>query len=243
MQAILSYDQSGVTYSDTFTLLAIKGMDEPDSIRKNAVIHEYLDGSITEQVDGFFKSPITMVFKPTTTQLERRFLVSWYLAAAKRVIYGTYISEGTTDETLISEWLYECEHNRSFEVKLWDEHKYYDWQDIGAQADALMYCKLNVKITGTSDSPQTFTTGTPPLDNPMETGTTDNWPVFSSATHVANVILQPNTSCEFIPCRVGNPTITTGGNVQFQAFVSDMQVPASDGFYYMDVTILLQAKP
>ena len=240
MDAILSYDQSGVTYTSTFVLLAIKGMDEPDSIRKNAVTHEYLSGGIEEQVDGFFKDPITLTFKAVTTQLSRRFLVQWFAASAKRIIYGSIIAEGVTDETLVSEWLYECEHNRSFEVKLWDEHKYYDWQDAGAQSDADMYCKLNVKITGTSDAPQTFTTGTAPLANPTEAG--DNWPSFSSVTHIANVILQPNTSCQFIPCRVGNPTIT-GGNVQFQAFVSDMQVPASDGFYYMDVTILLQAKP
>jgi len=236
---ILSYDQSGITYTSTFALLAIRGLTEPDSLRKNAIIHEYLDGSIGEQVDGFFKDPITLTFQAVTTQLSRRFLVQWFSASAKRVIYGSIIAEGVTDESLVSEWLYECEHNRSFEVKLWDEHKYYDWQDAGAIADTDMYCKLNVKITGTSDAPQTFTTGTAPLDNPTQAG--NNWPAFSSTTHIANVVLQPNTSCQFIPCRVGNPTIT-GGNVQFQAFVSDMQVPASDGFYYCDVIIQLQAK-
>jgi hypothetical protein len=240
VQVTLLYTESSITYSKTFELLSLKGMDEPDSLRRNAVIHEYLSGGIEEQVDGFFKDPITLTFQAVTTQLSRRFLVQWFSASAKRVIYGAYIAEGITDDALVSEWLYECEHNRSFEVKLWDEHKYYDFQDAGAIADTDMYCKLNVKITGTSDSPQTFTTGTSPLANPTEAGS--NWPLFSSITHVANVILQPNTSCQFIPCRVGNPTIT-GGNVQFQAFVSDMQVPASDGFYYMDVTILLQAKP
>ena len=239
MDVILSYDQSGITYTSTFVLLAIKGMDEPDSIRKNAVTHEYLSGGIEEQVDGFFKDPITLTFKAVTTQLSRRFLVQWFTASAKRVIYGAYIAEGITDETLVSEWLFECEHNRSFEVKLWDEHKYYDWQDAGAQSDADMYCKLNVKITGTSDAPQTFTTGTPPL---VLMETTESWPPFSNTTHVHTVVLTPNSSCQFIPCLVGNPSIVVG-NVQFQAFVSDMQVPASDGFYYCDLRVYLQARP
>jgi len=235
----LSYTESSVTYSKVFEALALKGIDQPDRLRLNAITHDYLNGTLDQQVDGFFKEPIEITFNPTMDDLERRFLVQWFAASAKRIIYGSIIAEGVTDEALVSEWLYECEHNRSFEVKLWDEHKYYDWQDAGAQSDADMYCKLNVKITGTSDAPQTFTTGTAPLAL-METGAA--WPSFSSVTHVANVVLQPNISCQFIPCRVGNPTIT-GGNVQFQAFVSDMQVPASDGFYYMDVTILLQAKP
>jgi hypothetical protein len=240
VEVTLAYTYSGTTYSQAFDLLALKGMDEPDSLKRNAVVHEYLDGSMEEQIDGFFKSPITLSFNPTNSAYRRRFLVNWLIAERKWVVYGTYISEGVTDVELISQWIADIEHGRTFQVNLYDTHKYYDWQDEPAEADDLMYLKRNVKITGTSTSPQTFTTGTAPLDNPMDN--TENWPAFSSTTHVPHVILTPTNDCQFVPCLVGLSTIVAG-NVTFQAFVADMQVPSADGFFYVDVMIMLQAKP
>lgn len=232
MQAILSYDQSGITYTSTFTLLAIRGMDEPDSLRKNAVMHEYLSGGIEEQVDGFFKDPITLTFQAVTTQLSRRFLAQWFIASTKRVIYGTYIAEGVTDETLISEWLFECEHNRSFEVKLWDEHKYYAYED-GTIRDSDMYYSAIVEITGTAGSPQTFTTNT----NPAVDIWGNAFPNFTGMK--ASIIGTPANSSQFVFCLVGEATLTAG-NLTWQAFMSEFDIPASDGKFWVKFTISAQ---
>ena len=239
MDIVLVYQEGGLTYSNAFYDVTVVGLNEPDRLRKNAVVHEYLDGGIGEQTDGFFKEPIELSFDPPLTALERRFLSDWFLASRKWVSSGNYLSEGITQQELLSEWLYDCETNRQFTIQLFDTHKYYEFQDVGPIADEDMYCRLNVLITGTSLAPQTFVTGTAPIAL-METG--EAWPVFSDATHVHKVVLTPNSSCQFIPCLVANATVVAG-NVVFQAFVSDMQSPASDGSFYVDIQVFLQERP
>jgi hypothetical protein len=214
-------------------------MAEPDEIVKIGRVHEYLDGSIGEQVRGFRKV-IEFDVTPRADGSDRRFLANFILSTSKTLSYSTYIADVVTEnDNLVSEWLHECELNRQFTVRLIDNHVFQAWEDTETQADEDMYCKLNVPITGTSTSPQSFTTGAAPLAL-LETD--EDWPSFSNTTHVHTVVLTPNSSCQFTPCLVGNPTISAG-TVTFQAFISDFQVPASDGLYYMDFRLYLQARP
>jgi len=238
VEITLSYELSGTTYSQVFDLLALRGMDEPDAVARHAIVHEYLSGAIEEQIDGFFKRPIVLAFEPPPIS-RRRFLANWFVAPRKWVSYGDYLSEGATNNNLISEWLEDCELERAFEVELFDEHKYYAWQDAAPSEVELMYCKLEVEITGEPDSPQTFTTGSGGLAM-METG--DAWPSFSDTTHVHTVVLTPAKKSDFVPALFNKPSVV-GGNVTFQAFISAARAPnPDDGKYYMDVKIFLQEK-
>jgi hypothetical protein len=216
-------------------------MDNPDGIRKIGVTHEYLSGDIGEQILGFRKEPVIFALRPVLTPQETRFLTKWWLADTKKAIYfyGAYTSFCATGDTLQSRWLNDFEFGRIFEVEFTDTKLYTEFDVKESVADALMYCKLEVKIVGTSDSVETFETSVHAELLTMEDGTA--WPVFDDAVNVHTVILTPAKSCQCAISLTEKPSVSND-NVVFKAFVSDFQSPASDGYYYMDVHIFLQER-
>jgi hypothetical protein len=238
VQVTLLYTESGLTYSKTFEALSFKGIDEPDRLRLNAITHDYLNGNLDQQVDGFFKEPIEITFNPTMDDLSMRFLTSWFIASVKLFVYGAYISQGKTDETLISEWLYDCEHNRAFTVKFWDEHKFYEWQD-GISAEGDMYIKLAVEMSqdATEASPESFTTNSGKLVL-MENG--ESFPSFNSVTHDFYIsILASSGSGAIYP--VGSSTVSAG-DLTFSTFPESGYVTSSDGKLWANFAIYAVAK-
>ena len=209
-------------------------MYEPDKLHKVGMVHECLDGSVTEQVRGFNKI-ITLTFKPVTTPTQRRFLASWFAAETKWIHYGGLTSYVVVDEDLVSSWLYDCEFNRQFVVPMRDEYIYTQWAD-GVILDTNMYYTAIVQITGTPAVPQTFTTNAVPL-------TTDIWgnafPVFDGALQKFSVWGVSAKYSQFVYCQVGEVTVSSG-NLTWQAFASDFGTPADDGNYWVKFTISVQ---
>jgi hypothetical protein len=233
---ILSYDYSGTSYSRTFQTLSLKGLDEPDRLHKNQIIHECLNGVLDEQVNGFRKEPIEIEFRPPFSPQDTRFLTRWFCAASKRIIYGNYISEGVTDDKLISSWLYDCELNRNFTVLLFDEHVYYAWND-GIVTDEDMYIKLNIEMSqdATEASPETFTTNVGQLAL-METGFP--FPVFNSSTHKFFVHFKSalGSSADY---PIGTISVVAG-NLTFTTFPANGFSPAADGKLHANFAVWLQ---
>lgn len=235
---ILQYDQGGISYSRTFETLVVKGMSEPDKLKKVGIIHDLLSGETQEQIQGFQKR-IKIGFRPPFVPTTTRFLTKWFLATRKRILYGTLLSEGVTDETLVSSWLYDLEYGRSFEVDFYDEHVYRRWEDTGAIAETLMYFKRDVKIEGTEASPETFTTNSGKLAL-MQNGLP--FPSFSDSTHDFLVALNAEKNCQATFAVVKGSVSVVTGNLTFQAFASDYGSPAGDGFFWVAIAIFLQEK-
>ncbi len=94
-----------------------------------------------------------------------------------------------------------------------------------------------MKIEGTQASPEGFTTNSGKLAV-QETGAA--YPVFSDLTHVFTVQVNGAPYQDAKINIVGTPSISAG-NITFQLAVSDAGATSSDGFYYADIAIFLQA--
>ena len=237
MDVILFYTANGFTYSRTIELLSIRGVDEPDHLRKVGVLHDYLNGGLGEQTIGFNKL-ITAQVRAITDELDRRFMVNWICSETKVLRYGNYISSVVSDEDLQSEWLYDCEHCREFTLELIDSHVYTQWDD-GVLTDDLMYLKRDVEITGTVASPETLTTNSGKLVL-MENG--NAFPAFNSTTHDFFIAVNADKGCEASFGIVKASVTVSSGNLTWQMFVSDFGQAAADGKYYASIAVFLQAK-
>jgi hypothetical protein len=107
---------------------------------------------------------------------------------------------------------------------------------VAAEAGELAYLKRHVKIEGTPDSPETFTTNVGKLAT-MQTSAP--YPTFTDTTHVYTVIFEHYQGG--VPYLVTQPSIT-GGNITFTAAVDYAGNPSGDGFFYSDITLILQEK-
>jgi hypothetical protein len=235
VSVILSYTDSGVSYSLALAVLSMRGLDEPDELRLVGIQHKYLDGSGEDQIQGFQKV-ITLDFGVVSSPVARRFLAGFVQSEDKVVIYGNLVSRVINDSNLASQWVNDLEVGRRFILRLVDEFCYQSWSD-GISGEDLMYFKAKVQIDGTAASPETFTTGSGKLST-METGAV--WPAFSSVTHKFHVSVDGSKYCQAVFALVDKATVSSG-HVTFQLYVSDFGNPAADGKYYVDIAIFLQA--
>ena len=232
MDTYFQYYVGSTLYSNTIPILALKGLRDVDKLVKVGVTHEYLDGSIEEQIRGCRKEVVATI-SPTLTTSHRRFLVDWFLASQKRIIQGAFISQGVTDPELVSEWLYDMEYGRMFEVSLFDEQIDAEFR-LPTFTNRIFWTE-NVEITGTSDSPQSFTTD----------GMLDVWgdpypDDFAVATEKADVVMVTSNSSQFATIASTNPAIVDG-HITWQGFVSDFGSPKpADQKYYANITIIVQ---
>ena len=232
MDTYYQYYVSPTWYSNSIPTLALKGEREPDKLVKIGVIHEYLDGLLGEQVLGCRKE-ITATISPTLTTFQRRFLVKWFLAERKRIISGAFISEGITDPELVSEWLYDMEYGRMFDVTLYDEQVDAEFR-LPTFTNRIFWTE-NVEVTGTSDAPQSFTTD----------GMLDVWgdpypDDFDDATEKADVVMVASDSSQLVSIVSTNPAIV-GGHITWQGFAADFGSPKpADSNYYANITIIVQ---
>jgi hypothetical protein len=205
-------------------------MDEPDDFEAVGTLHKYLDGSQEREILGGNKH-ITLVVAPLATAVDRRFMVSWLLASQRLVQYGSIIS-GVEDEDpkLVSQWVKDCELQRMFTLRLVDTHLYHAWDD-GITIDADMYYTAIVEITGTSASPQTFTTGSAPL---LVDVSGNPFPNFTGK--VVSVLGVAMAYSQFAYCQIGEASVV-GGNAVWVGYRQDGAVPDDSGKYWIKFTI------
>lgn len=238
--------QNTLQYSEDFDTLIVQGMDEPDHLRKLVVVQEYKDGRLKEQIKGFNKV-IRLRFLPTLSIKQRRFLASWFIAEEKSIIHvsptlSTYISTGITDRELTSEWLYECEHNRCFDVQFFDSRCYKVWNDglPPISSEDMMYCKFSIEMddTKTEADPEVFTTNSGKL---LVDAWGDPFPTFSALTHKFFVVMKSaDGSSGDYP--IADISINGGGNLVFETFPASGFVPAPSGKLYANFACWLQPK-
>jgi hypothetical protein len=102
----------------------------------------------------------------------------------------------------------------------------------------IMYTQLKVEVTGTQSSPETFTTNSGKLAT-QENGSA--YPVISLSTYVVSVVSNGSPYQDAKINQVGSLT-QVGSNISFQLAISDTGNPSSDGKFYTDILIFLQAR-
>ena len=231
MDAIFLYTESGNIYSRTIELLSFRGMDEPDQLRKIGVIHDLLDGGISEQVRGFNKI-ITAQVRAITTALDRRFMAAWIVSETKVLRYGNYISSVVSGKDLESQWLEDCEYGREFTLELIDLNLYTEWSD-GVLSDETMYIKLKVEMSqdATETSPEVLTTNVGKL---VVMENDDAFPPFNSTTHDHYIsVLTSDGAAAVYPVAY----TVVANNIAISTFPMSGYVPATDGKLYANIGI------
>lgn len=232
---VLQYD--AITRS--FAALSVKGLDEPDDVRLVGVQHEYRNGVIAEQLQGF-QRVITLDLGVLTDKDDRFFLLKFLTSSNRQLRTSSQLSfvSLVDPERFANEWMDDIEHGRRFTLSLIDEQVYRVFPTIALETE-IMYLKSKVEITGTQASPESFTTNSGKLATD-ETG--NAYPTFNAATHVVHVSVNGAPYQEAHVNIIEKPAVSSG-NISFQLAVQDGGKPASDGKFYADISIFLQAKP
>lgn len=139
-----------------------------------------------------------------------------------------------TPQEFSNEWLYGLYSNKEFTLRLTESYVRKAWP-VGLEVDLLAYLKRHVKIEGTPDTPETFTTNVDKLAT-MQTGAP--YPTFTDTGYVYVVEFQDYQGGK--PYLVTQPSVS-GGNITFTAAVDYQGNPSGDGYFYSDVIITLQA--
>ena len=220
---------------------AAAGIVDPDETQTIQVVHDGVVNATRRQQTLGFNRFVSIVIPGSTTAMQRRFLADFIGAKSKAVTYGPEtIPVMPKDQGLVASWLHACEYCREFNMGLIDSRVHVQWPSDIAVLDTDMYTSKIVEITGTSEAPQTFSTGIDPLD-------VDMWgnafPTLNPATQKADVWGTPMNGSQFVPCFVALPTIV-GGMATWQVFISDFG-PASpvDGKYWIKFTISISGTP
>jgi len=235
---VLTYYNAG-WQSRSYAALSIRGLDDPDETEIVGVQHQYLNGTLEEEILGFHRLPT--IDLGVVQDSDDKLHIHGFLTHENRQITtaGDFANVVLEDPThWANEWLEANRLRKRFVLKLIDSYVYTRWP-ILAVVDELVYIKNRVKIVGTQASPETFTTNSGKLATD-ETGAA--YPTFNSATHVFHVSVNGAPYQDGKVNLVATPSVS-GGNITFTAAVSDGGNPSSDGFFYSDILIVLQAIP
>jgi hypothetical protein len=168
---------------------------------------------------------------------DRAFVSDFILGDLKSVEFSDQADDVVLEnEEYTTEWLQDIELGRRFALDLLGAVLYETWPSNATETET-MYLKSNVEVVGTEASPESFTTNI----GKLATDDTGNpYPSFSAASHVFEVNVVSRQ--EAMVHRTGNVTVS-GGNLVFSLAVQDGGKPSSDGKFYCDISITLQAKP
>lgn len=125
MTITLKYLSGGIEYERSFSLLALRGVDDPDEFRM--VGQQYVDpaGEITEQMIGF-KRIMTLDFGVVQSVEDRIFLQRFLTSETRRIAYDLgageeWYVELYEPERFSNEWLDGSIFGRRFVLKLIDK--------------------------------------------------------------------------------------------------------------------------
>ncbi len=235
-----SYVSGGITYSRTFPVIKLRGLDDPDKVKFfPAFQREMADGSTLEIIKGF-RRVFTVTLGALNVAADRQFFLNFLQHTTRIVQYSNLagvdcvLSNPTSFE---NQWLYDTKLMKYFEVELEENAIYTVWPSlVQPTPDTDLYIKTKVEITGTEASPQTLTTNTAPLATD-DTGAA--YPAINLAFYAVTIIVTEYQ--DSLVNRVGDIT-QSGSDISFQLAHSDVGNPYSDGKWYCTITIGLQAK-
>ena len=104
MTVTFRYDEETRDYD----AISIRGFDDPDEFRIVMVQHQYIDGSITEQIQGFVRKA-TVDLGVLQDRDDKIFLSNFILSEGRVITYGTInISVVLSDpQRFLNEWVNE----------------------------------------------------------------------------------------------------------------------------------------
>lgn len=231
---------SGLTYSRSFAVIKLRGLDDPDQVQLWPNFQRKLaDGSVIEVIKGF-RRVFTATLGILNSSTDRKFIQSFLSHPQRAVLYTTNATINCSlanVEKFENQWLYNTNLMRFFEVELIENSIYTTWPVlVNPTTDADMYIKTKVEITGTEASPQTLTTNTAPLDVD-DTG--NPYPAISLVSYAPTVLITEHQDC--LVNRVSDIT-QSGANISFTVAHSDVGNPFGDGKFYATIVIGIQAK-
>jgi hypothetical protein len=237
-------DYSNVTKQQTFNILSAKGFDEPDQVQLFPPIqNKKLDGTIDEQIKGF-RRVITMDLGVVASSVDRKTVNEFLESQTKSIIYQG--SQVEAEEVFVNlqdisgyenRWLYDCSLAKYYTLQVLESRIRQTWPVIFPPSDNMIGYTINhVKIVGTQTSPEAFQTNSGKLQ--YNYGTTP-FPTMSLTSYIITVVCNGTPYQDAKINQVG--TITqAGSNVSFYLAVSDTGNPSGDGFFYADITFLMQ---
>ena len=246
-------DSGSNTYTRTFsTALSVKGFKPGDGhVQFPKQRNEYLNGSVRKKQAGF-RRVFEIDLGVLTAAADLAFLGGWLGSETQ---YLTYSYDSTTEtdlrvvdfaEEYEAEWINNIEIGRRVVIQGEEANlitAYPSGTPTPVNSDLVSYFKKKVAITGTPDSPQTFTLGDAAGSGTLvltdEDG--DAFPTVDAGVYIWRVVIDPlyqqaGVFFSTIPSLNGNNYPT------FAAAVNDMGSASSDGAYYMDIGLELKLK-
>lgn len=234
-------DSAGTTYTQTFTVLAVKGFDAADDVELfPGIQHHYLNGSFDDQNIGFFRK-FQVSFAADIVQTARKFLLDWsranyrYLTFTHDSITESDLQVVLEDQSLFAEWLHDYENLRSIVLRCKERTLRTSYPTTSNPTTTItMYRKKRVRITGTKAAPQTLTTNSGSLVTDEDSVA---FPAFSAIAKVSvEVAGSPYQERKVF---LANTPSLSGSNVTFQVAADDVGENASDGNVYADIRIFV----
>lgn len=241
----LRYVKSGTTYSQAFNVLSVRGYDDADSIQLVPPYQaELVDGSARSYFKGF-RRVITIDFGVVASSVDRRTLLEFWQSNTRSIVYlGNQV---LAEEVYVSpedvsgyenEWLWNTLLARRYILRVLENQIHTSFPVIFPPSDTMIGYTINhVKIEGTQASPELFTTNSDKLR--YNYGTTP-FPTMSLTNYIITVIANGAPYQDAKINQVG-VTVQNGNNIDFSLAVSDGGSASDDGFYYADITFLMQA--
>ena len=234
------YRTGATTYSRTLPLLYTKGLDDPDEVEFVPPLQfEAQDGSLIEEIKGFRRIILARI-GVLQTAADRLFMLNFLQSSTRWIDMGVFaavhcvLADVAGFENL---WLWETKLAPYYEVLLKENVIYQTWPDSLEPVETeTLYIKTWVEITGTEASPQTLTTNAGALATD-DTGAA--YPAINLASWVVSVMLIERQDC--LINRIGDVT-QSGTDISFTVAHSDIGNAYSDGLFYAQVVIGLQAK-
>ena len=115
----LQYNDSGTDYTRDYDAISLRGFDDPDEFRIVMVQHEHLDGSITEDIQGFVRIA-TVDFGVLQDREDKQFLSRFLLSDERVITYDTTNISVVLSEPqrFVNEWMGEVRDGQRYVLRL-----------------------------------------------------------------------------------------------------------------------------
>lgn len=232
------YRSGSTVYSRTFTILAEKGLTDPDEVEIVGTQDEMSDGSLEETIEGF-RRIVTVNLGVQSAAADRAFIFEW-LRYPDRWIdnspYASVVLALADPAGFENDWKDGSVYQRYHNLRLRETSIHQTWPEaIEPVETETLYISDWIEITGNEASPQTLTTNSGALAT-MADG--NAWPAINLAAYTVTVLISERQGRAVH--QVGAVT-QSGANISWTVALKGSGNPYADGKFYANFTIGLQA--
>lgn len=236
----LKYRDGSSVYSRSFTILAHRGLDDPDAGEFVPGLQwEGADGTLVESIVGF-RRLATVTFGMANDATDRAFILRWLMFPRWIVMspYADAVFALADPERFENDWRDGSQYQRFYEVTLRETSIHSAWPDAAEPNETeTLYITDWIEITGTEASPQTLTTNS----GALATDAAGNaFPAINLSAYTVTVLITERQ--DSLICQIGDVT-QAGSDISFTVARSGAGNPYSDGKFYARITLGLQAIP